>query len=155
MSQISVFQARATELDHPFFTLQEHLKQCLPAVCPRCLFVMQVFTLLTWFGKDCYSVSSHSNAYSRDTIDVYLSCKYAFITWFDSHCYPTSGSGHVHSQHAENVYLPGEHLLTSRFDGNIYFTSSSGSVCFKHAEKKSTFHVGSPLLLGLIVIVTL
>ena len=68
---------------------------------------------------------------------------------------PTSGSGHVHSQHAENVYLPGEHILTSRFDGNIYFTSSSGSVCFKHAEKKSTFHVGSPLLLGLIVIVTL
>ena len=53
------------------------------------------------------------------------------------------------------MYLPGEHILTSRFDGNIYFTSSSGSVCFKHAEKKSTFHVGSPLLLGLIVIVTL
>ena len=111
--------------------------------------------MLTWFDKNCYSVSSHSNAYSRDTIDVYLLCKYAFITWFDSHCYPTSGSGHVHSQHAENVYLPGEHILTSRFDGNIYFTSSSGSVCFKHAEKKSTFHVGSPLLLGLVVTVTL
>lgn len=112
--------------------------------------------MLTWFDKNCYSLSRHSNAYPKCAIDVCLSCKYTLITWFDSNCYSISSPGHVHPQHAENVYLPDELTLTGRFDGNTYFTSSPGSVCFTHAEKVYfSCHVGSPLLLGLVVTVTL